>query len=66
MLLPSEGLAPFVLTRDTTCRDDCLYFGRAMPAHSHYRQADPAPSPRRADGRVWRLLFRIWGNGPAR
>ena len=59
---PNASLAPYVLTRDTTCREGCPHYGHPAPPHSHYTQTE-RPAPAWEPNWFWRLAFRIWGDG---
>ena len=53
---------PYVLTRDTTCRQGCPHYGHAAAPHSHYEQKEHM-APDWKPNRLWRALFRIYGDG---
>jgi hypothetical protein len=58
---PHTTSAPYVLTRDTTCREGCPHYGHQAPPHRHWQQEQP-PEPARQDGPIMRALVWAWGD----
>ena len=62
LLMHTPQPSPYVLTRDTACREGCPHYGHPAAPHSHYTQEE-RPSPAWEPNRIWRALFRIYGDG---